>query len=98
MRIIGMMSGTSVDGIDIVVADIVESAPFVESNQIMDEQQQLRSAPRLSMQQITFATVPWNPSIRQQIFALFQEMTTAAALCRANFVVAECFADSANRF
>jgi len=91
-----MMSGTSVDGIDVVVADIVESIPLLKPNPISDGQQPLPlTAPQLSMQQVTFTTIPWDQTIRRQIFALFHEATTAAALCQANFIVAECFADCA---
>lgn len=74
MKIVGMMSGTSIDGIDVVIVDI--------------KQQTL-------IEQLFFTTVPWDQTIRQQLFALFQSSTTAAAICQMNFLVAEAFADAA---
>ncbi len=98
MRVIGMMSGTSVDGIDVVVADLVESASLLPPNHQPDGQQRpQQSAPAVSMQQLAFATVPWRETHRRQLFALFHEATTAAALCRANFFVAEVFAATAQQ-
>jgi anhydro-N-acetylmuramic acid kinase len=92
-----MMSGTSVDGIDVVVADLVESTSLLPPNHQPDGQQRpQQSTPALSMQQLAFATVPWAETHRRQLFALFHEATSAAALCRANFFVAEVFADTAH--
>ncbi|MEZ4864757.1 MAG: anhydro-N-acetylmuramic acid kinase [Caldilineaceae bacterium] len=76
MRIIGMISGTSVDGIDVAVADIT-NAPHSAALQI---------------EQLAFLTVPWEGQIRHEIFTLFDQATTAAALCRANFGLGEHFA------
>lgn len=79
MRVAGLMSGTSVDGIDVVIAEIVG-----EPNAI--------GASALAMQQLAFATIPWPAAIRETIFSLFHTPNPAALLCRANFAVAEHFA------
>ncbi len=72
------MSGTSVDGIDVAVADI-QGNPTQAT---------------LKIEQLAFVTVPWEPTIRQRIFALFEQAVAAAAFCRVNFVLAEAFAQA----
>lgn len=76
MRVVGIMSGTSVDGIDIVVAEI-EGSPATAT---------------LSLQQLAFQTRPWTAAIRQNIFACFEQALSAAAFCRINFALADAFA------
>jgi anhydro-N-acetylmuramic acid kinase len=76
MRVIGIMSGTSVDGIDVAVAEIQGHPQWAT----------------LTMEQLAFMTVPWEQSVRQTIFALFDQALPAATFCRANFVLAEAFA------
>lgn len=87
-----MMSGTSVDGIDVAVAEIAEPSPTSasETHSVQEPQDE-----KITIEQLSFATVPWPEEMRQQIFALFHEATTAAALCRANFAIANIFADVA---
>jgi anhydro-N-acetylmuramic acid kinase len=80
MRVIGLMSGTSVDGIDVVVAEI-EGMPARDS-----------TATTLSLRQLAFETIPWPAHARAAIFDLFTASTSAAQLCRANFEVASEFA------
>jgi anhydro-N-acetylmuramic acid kinase len=80
MRVIGLMSGTSVDGIDVAVADITGTSA------------QNSSAPTLSLRQLAFETVPWPAQARAAIFDLFTASASAAQLCRANFEVAAEFA------
>lgn len=76
MRVVGIMSGTSVDGIDIAVADI-QGTPAEAT---------------LTVQQLAFQTLPWDEAVRQQIFALFEQAMPAAAYCHANFTLANAFA------
>ena len=84
MVVAGLMSGTSVDGIDVVVAEI-SGRPA-----------QMGAAP-LTLRQLAFATVPWPEEARQTIFTLFQSPQPAAAFCQANFVLAEHFAAALQR-
>jgi anhydro-N-acetylmuramic acid kinase len=76
MRVVGMISGTSVDGIDVAVVEI-QGNPEQAT---------------LALQQLAFQTAPWDESIRQQIFAAFEQAMPAAALCRLNFALANAFA------
>ncbi len=79
MRVAGLMSGTSVDGIDVVIAEI-------------DGRPQETALPTLTLRQLAFATMPWPEAARNTIFTLFQTSQPAATLCRANFMLAEQFA------
>jgi len=80
MRIAGLMSGTSADGIDVAIADIT-GLPIPHGDGVKIE---LR----------TFATMPWPEAERALIFDLFAGQGTPADLCRANFLLAEVFADA----
>ena len=79
MRVIGLMSGTSVDGIDVAIAEISGAGKQAA----------------LQIQQLAFATVPWDAATRATIFKLFTGPTTAAEFCRANFQLGEAFAAAA---
>lgn len=76
MRVVGIMSGTSVDGIDVAVTEI-QGSP---------------STATLTIEQLAFATLPWDEANRRTIFALFEQALPAAAYCRANFTLATAFA------
>lgn len=80
MLVLGMISGTSVDGIDVALAEI--------SGKLTDQI-------AVQIRQLAFETVPWAAATRAEIFQLFTEQTTAAALCRANFQLGEAFAAAA---
>lgn len=83
MRVAGLMSGTSADGIDVAIADITGlPRPHGEGVQI---------------ELLAFATLPWPEAERALIFDLFAGQGTPADLCRANFRLAEVFADAVQR-
>ena len=79
MRVIGLMSGTSADGIDVVVADI-SGAPVDAGGA------------GLAVHQVGFVAVPWPEDRRRLIFDLFANQAPPAELCRANFALGETFA------
>ncbi|MFO7634972.1 MAG: anhydro-N-acetylmuramic acid kinase [Caldilinea sp.] len=80
MLIAGLMSGTSADGIDVAIADIT-GLPIPHGDGVKIDQR-------------AFATVPWPEAERALIFELFAGRGTPADLCRANFRLAEVFADA----
>ena len=82
MYIIGMISGTSVDGIDVVIADI-HGKPWLDPQN------------SFSIQQIAFETTSWPDHLREQIFALFHEVVPVSTLSRLNFELGQQFAQSA---
>lgn len=78
--VIGLMSGTSVDGIDAALVRIRGGGPG------------------LSIQTEHFATYPFDPGVREAIFALFRPETSSVdRLCQMNFALGELFADAALR-
>jgi len=78
------MSGTSVDGIDVVIAEIVGKPAATGTT--------ASPVSSLAMQQLAFATVPWPAAMRDVIFNLFHTPQPAARFCRVNFALAEQFA------
>lgn len=78
--VIGLMSGTSVDGIDAALVRIRGGGCGV------------------SLQTEHFVTYPFDPAVRQAIFALFRpEASNVATVCQMNFVLGELFANAALR-
>jgi anhydro-N-acetylmuramic acid kinase len=83
MRVAGLMSGTSADGVDVAIADIT-GLPSPQGEGV-------------HIQMLAFATWPWPEAERALIFDLFAGRGTPADLCRANFRLAEVFADAVQR-
>jgi anhydro-N-acetylmuramic acid kinase len=81
MRVMGLMSGTSADGIDVAVADI-DGAPVDVGGA------------GLRVRQVGFVAVPWPEERRRLIFDLFANQAPPAELCRANFALGETFAQA----
>ena len=79
MRVVGLMSGTSADGIDVAVADITGAPVDV-------------GGAGLDVRQVGFVAVPWPEERRHLIFDLFANQAPPAELCRANFALGETFA------
>lgn len=74
LTVIGLMSGTSVDGIDACLAKISEDFSF----EIIE-------------------TLAWDypETIKQNIFRIFENKTSVEEICWMNFVIGECFAQTA---
>ncbi|MCX7670783.1 MAG: anhydro-N-acetylmuramic acid kinase, partial [Anaerolineae bacterium] len=83
MRVAGLMSGTSADGVDVAIADITGLPP--------------PQGEGVRVEMLAFATLPWPEAERALIFDLFAGRGTPAELCRANFRLAEVFADAVQR-
>lgn len=87
MIIVGLISGTSVDGIDAAVVEI-EGAPLAPD----------LSGPGLQVKLRSFTFVPFEPAQRQAIFELFDSQTGSVdKICAMNFALGEWFADAALR-
>lgn len=78
MKIIGLMSGTSCDGVDAALIDIRGTFPT------------------LTIKQIAFASYPYSPFIRQEVFAVSRS-GTVAKVCHLNALLGEVFAKAAAR-
>lgn len=83
MRVIGLMSGTSADGIDAALVEIEGRPPTAGGDGL-----------RLSLHK--HIHVAYDPALREDIFACFQPETgTVDRLCRVNFAIGKAFADAA---
>ena len=76
-RIVGLMSGTSADGIDAVVAQLEGDGPDYRAGVL------------------AFATRPFDPALRERVFALFGPGASLDELCRLNVELGEAFARAA---
>lgn len=88
MKVIGLMSGTSADGVDAAVVEI-RGAPS-------DTFATLSTG--LSVKLLSFTFVPFDADQRARIFALFDPATgTVDRICHMNFALGEWFAAAALR-
>ncbi len=82
MRVAGLMSGTSADGVDVAIVDIGPRGPHRSANVTL----------------VAFDTFRHPPALRQQIFDLFDPSKARIdALCHLNFVLGEVFAEAVIR-
>jgi anhydro-N-acetylmuramic acid kinase len=82
LRVAGLMSGTSADGVDVAIVDIAagNGAGGPDS---------------LRVKTLAFDTVPYAPGVRRRIVDLFDVATARVdEICRMNFVIGELFADA----
>jgi anhydro-N-acetylmuramic acid kinase len=85
LRVAGLMSGTSADGIDAAIVDI--TAPTSRRAAMGTWR------PRVDL--LAFQTFPHPPALRRQIFALFDaDKARVDDLCHLNFVLGEAFAQA----
>lgn len=82
MRILSLQSGTSADGIDVAIADLV---PLDQSDR-----------PALSLRSVLARTVPWSADARAALLAAVAgEALTPEAYCRLDTVAGQEFAEAA---
>ncbi|MFZ4847968.1 MAG: anhydro-N-acetylmuramic acid kinase [Caldilinea sp.] len=82
MRVAGLMSGTSADGIDVAIAEITGMPS------------EIGQGGGLAVVPLAFDTVAWPEAQRRTIFELFAGRATLAQICQANFSLGETFADA----
>jgi len=76
LRVAGLMSGTSADGVDVVVADIGPQG----------------------VQVVAFDSFPYPKAVRKLVFELFDlQAARVEAVCHANFLLGEVFAEAVLR-
>lgn len=75
---VGLMSGTSVDGIDTALVKIRENTP----------------GSTVQVELVAFETVPFQTELRDRIFQLFEATATLDELCRLNFEIGSAFAQA----
>jgi len=76
-RVVGLMSGTSADGVDAALVRISGSGDSLEA----------------SLE--AFATVPYQPAIREAVLALSSPAASVGDLCRMDFTLGGVFAEAA---
>lgn len=79
--VIGLMSGTSVDAVDVAICRFEEDAS---------------NPGDIQLELIRFDERPWPVELRAEIFLAFQEKMGPAELCELNFGLGEAFAKAAN--
>ena len=80
--VVGLMSGTSVDGVDVALCRFEED---------------LTQPGEIFLEVLDYSEQPFPQEIRAQVFEAFQEKSGPAELCELNFALGEVFAASALR-
>jgi len=86
---VGLMSGTSADGIDAAAVELWREPLSAEPRRGGGEPEQLRTELR------AFETFPYPTEVRALLFRCFDDQATASELCLLNAVLGELFADAA---
>ena len=86
LRVVGVMSGTSGDGIDVAVTTITPPPPGagLDASAVTPPSVELLGA----------VTVPFAPATRQLIFKLFAQDVSLKEICDANFTLGAAFGDA----
>ncbi len=88
IRVVGLMSGTSADGIDAVLVEISEQ-PGLPAR---------KSPEDLSIRTLAYANTPFDAELRERVFELFAPpSSTVDRVCQMNVVLGEAFAQAALR-
>lgn len=82
LRVVGLMSGTSADGVDVAIVDITDKTPGRKRHR------------RLDVRVVAFDTRPYPARFRAEIFRLFRPETSHVDdICHMNFALAAVFAE-----
>jgi anhydro-N-acetylmuramic acid kinase len=103
MRVVGIMSGTSGDGVDVAVTLITPNAVAVDQvagnsggggseQRLQQEQKQQMLPPDVKL--LGCVTVPFEPAVRSLIFQLFSQKVTLQEVCDANFILGRVFGEA----
>jgi len=92
LRVAGLMSGTSADGVDAAIVDIAPAGSLLAQSS-RPWRQVSRRGDRVRV--VAFATFPYPPALRRRILDLAHADTARVDdLCRLNFALGEVFADA----
>ena len=88
IRVVGLMSGTSADGIDAVLVEISEQ-PELPAR---------KSSGDFSVRTLAYVNTPFDAELRERVFELFAPpSSTVDKICEMNVVLGEAFAQAALR-
>lgn len=88
IKVVGLMSGTSADGIDAVLVEISER-PGLPAR---------KSPEDLSIRTLAYVSTPFDAELRERVFELFSPpSSTVDKICQMNAVLGEAFAQAALR-
>ncbi len=111
LRVVGLMSGTSADGVDAALVEIrgtdeagideagaeeVGAAGAIERSEAAEQAPDAYEPPPISLGNVVFRRIPYPPDLRARLLALMRPETSSIdEVCRMNFVLGEVFAAAA---